>query len=822
VAVRVTFNYRPGLGRPLFRAARLVGSWDNQGGPAQAWTSVPMTAFVDDAGAPGFTAAVDFPPPSVGQRYDWGVFITRTDGSEVWGIADEVAGDSQRRTLSFVLDRAGSTEEHFLTYLRRLGANKIQVPGMREPGIRFAVWAPNARAVELVFGDLGSGYIADSDSPSAHGAGATSLPGQFPLRRTGSAGIWSIDSGSHPALGTFAARDHNTAYMFRVTRDDGSLAYRTDLYSRCQIGSGKVDPRGRAFHGSREELDGTKSCSVVVDPDRVMRDFNEPFPQKSWVSDDEFWASEFTPGRPVPTSVEDLVIYELHVPGLGHGHDGPGTLADAIAHLDHLVELGVTAVELLPMAEYEGWASWGYGTSHYFAIEYVSGGRDHFKHFVRACHQRGLAVILDVVYNHYTPDADRAEWQYDSVHPTRNSYYWYEGRPEDYPAFQNAVPPERALDGGYVDNMSTGWAPRYSEEQVRQLFIGSAAALLHEFHVDGFRVDQTTSIHAYANLHADGRPANAARMAGAAFLRAWTRTLRLIKPSVFLMAEDHSEWSSVVQPTEVGGLGFDATWYASFYHHLVGDTGRGPESANLLREVARADQRPLALDLFADTLAHTSRTTVVYHESHDEAGNSSGHGWTSGRTIDVAVGGAPLIGATRRYAEARCRVAATLNLLSAGVPMFFMGEEVGFREPYRYNDFLAHREDFAEARANGGQRMFAYYKDLLGTRARQEALRGGGIEVVYAHSVDRVLAFRRWRNGSECLLVASLRDQPFESGYEIASARLPDRRWREILNSDAAAYGGDNVGNLQAEVPSSAHLMRLRLPASGVLVFAAV
>ena len=116
---------------------------------------------------------------------------------------------------------------------------------------------------------------------------------------------------------------------------------------------------------------------------------------------EEFWATEFTLGRPVPSRVEDLVIYELHVGSLGFGKTGPGDLSDAMALLDHLVDLGVNAVELLPMAEFSGNVGWGYGDSHHLCIESSAGGRDKYRHFVRECHRRGIAVIQDVVYNHY-------------------------------------------------------------------------------------------------------------------------------------------------------------------------------------------------------------------------------------------------------------------------------------------------------------------------------------------------------------------------------------------------------------------------------------
>jgi 1,4-alpha-glucan branching enzyme len=130
------------------------------------------------------------------------------------------------------------------------------------------------------------------------------------------------------------------------------------------------------------------------------------------------------------------------------------SIEDAISLLDHLTALGVNAVELLPMSEFSG-TGWGYGDSHHFVIESSAGGRDQYKHFVRACHRRGIAVIQDVVYNHFDSDADRAEWAYDSDAPERNFYYWYEGTRADYPS----------ADGGYLDNGSSGFTPRFWEEK---------------------------------------------------------------------------------------------------------------------------------------------------------------------------------------------------------------------------------------------------------------------------------------------------------------------------------------------------------------------
>jgi 1,4-alpha-glucan branching enzyme len=271
-------------------------------------------------------------------------------------------------------------------------------------------------------------------------------------------------------------------------------------------------------------LDGSVSCSVVKDPDEVCRLFEEDvYPEQHWQTAEDFWATGASPATSIPNRVEDLVIYELHIGALGFGkaENEPGTLGDAIGFLDHLQELGVNAVELLPLAEFGGGGqNWGYATSHYFAIEYAGGGRDKYKHFIRECHRRGMAVILDVVFNHYSHNAERAEWMYDSNQHQSNIYYWYEGHPDDYADFNGHVAPERRGQGGYVDNLSTGWAPRYWEPMVRRMFVSSLITLVSEFKIDGFRFDQTTSIHAYNVLHANGAPVSGANAFGQKLLAA--------------------------------------------------------------------------------------------------------------------------------------------------------------------------------------------------------------------------------------------------------------------------------------------------------------
>jgi 1,4-alpha-glucan branching enzyme len=781
--VAVRFRYLTGLKRRIFRNARLTGSWDGAGRFSQVWSEAPMSPGTADDGCPCFTATVQLDEAELGTRFRWGVRLDGPGGANLWGIPTEVNDmRSAERLREFELTAAPESrrQDFYFTYARRLGARKVFSRAGAAPGLRFAVWAPNARAVEVVFGKPANGYIADD------GDGID--PARPVLALTKGAGdIWQS-----AVLADFAAFE-GVPFMYQIKSAQGETVYRTDIFSRNQIGRGGIDPGGQHFAGTPATLEGSKSCSLVQSVD----------------TEAEFWAHEFTPGVTVPSRIEDLIVYELHVNALGAGHAGPGTLQDAMDLLPYLADLGVNAVELLPLSEFSGAFGWGYGDSHHFTVESSAGGRDQYKLFVHECHRQGLAVIQDVCYNHYDFSAARAEWQYDSTAPEQNIYYWYEGRPADY----------RFAEGGYVDNGSTGFAPRYWEEVVRHVFVSSAAAFVEEFHVDGLRVDLTQAIHRDNVLHdPDHRRGLAnANLFGQKMLREWSRTLRLIKPSVMLIAEDHSGWDAVTQLPDVGGLGFGATWFASFYHNLVGDSDMAGGRARLIKTAGEGGDGPLDLEQFAGALVASQFNKVVYHESHDEAGNAGG----TARTIVTAVNGAPLVGSTRDVAEARCRVAFGLSLLSAGTPMFFMGEEVGARQPYRFNDFMSHREDLAGERVGSSARLFRFYQDLIRFSRRHPATRAQAIDVVHALGATRVIAFVRAAGSDRLLVVASLRNQPFLGGYVIQTdpSRLPDGAWREVFNSDADTYGGGNVGNFGADVPAAGGRFQARVPASGFVVF---
>ena len=808
----VNFTFHSGVKRQLFRNVRLSGSWDTAGRFSNQWTEVPMAASQDGTGCDTFSASVSFDTAQEGTTFQWGVVADIAGAPNTWVVVTEVPDEnSNQRYRSFALATGATQQDYWFVTARRFGAQMSLPHGSASPGIRFAVWAPHAKNVDVVFApfDLAigtpTGYIADD------GTGVDPAAAVVPLVSKGG-GIWESDFATTPALVNFG--DYlNRLYMYRITNEQGAPTYKVDIFSRNQVGRGGTNPGGTHYAGSYLDLDGIVSCSVVSDPDQVTSDFNDTgIKKEALIPAEEFWASEYTAGRLPPQSIENLVIYELHVGSLGFPSISGGTFADAMAFVDKLVDLGVNAVELLPVLEFDGDLQWGYGTSLFFCLQTSAGGANQLKHFVRACHQRGIAVILDVVYNHFaTTDNERSEWGYDSdpnVAPQNNVWYWYQGQPADYPG---------NINGGYLNNLSSGYTPRFSEEYVRQMFTSSAAAVLDDFHIDGLRVDLTDAIHQDNTLNANGASIGSANLYGIKFLRELARTVKIVNPAAFLIAEDHTGWSAMTQSPDHGGVGFDAVWYADFYHHLIGDGNYGDNYAKLLKIAGYGAAGPLNMDYFAGALLATQYNKITYHENHDEAGNDT----NTERTIVTAVNYAPLIGVKRKYAEGRSRFAFGLAALSAGTPMFLMGEEIGAAKYFRYNDFFLNKEDLIGERTGDGLFLFRFYQDLIRLVTAKPAARSRALDVIYWHNDNRVIAFTRIAATQQLLILASLNDNPFGQGYFIStdSWRLPAGGWRETFNSDAAIYGGDNEGNSSATLQVNDGQINAVIPAHGFVVF---
>ena len=160
-----------------------------------------------------------------------------------------------------------------------------------------------------------------------------------------------------------------------------------------------------------------------------------------------------------------------------------------------------------------------------------------------------------------------------------------------------------------------------------------------------------------------------------------------------------------------------------------------------------------------------------------------------------------------------------MSLLSAGTPMFLMGEEVGAQKAYTYDRFNENKEDLLGLRRGPGMLLFRFHQDLIRMRLTQPSLRSRDLDVIHVNDVGRVIAFRRWDESGEHLVVGSLATTPYNApDYRISHPSLGGTEWREALNSDARCYGGDDVGNHGRTIAASGDTVSVVVPASGVVV----
>ncbi|GAA4235532.1 malto-oligosyltrehalose trehalohydrolase [Actinomadura meridiana] len=374
------------------------------------------------------------------------------------------------------------------------------------------------------------------------------------------------------------------------------------------------------------------------------------------------WTDQHWHGRPLPGSV----LYELHV-----GTFTPeGTFDAAVERLDHLAALGVDAVELLPVAAFPGSRGWGYDGVHLWAPYEPYGGPDGLKRFVDAAHARGLAVVLDVVYNHLGPDGNRL-----------GSYG---------PYFTSAY----ATPWGDTVNFD-----QEGSDEVRAFVVDNALMWLRDYHVDGLRLDAVHAITDHGAVHILEELARAVAGLSAHLGR-----------ELFLIAESDLNDPRLVTSREAGGYGLDAQWSDDFHHALHAaltgerqgyycDFGSLETLKKALTNVfvhdgtmskyrGRHHGRPV------DVRRTPAHRFLGFLQNHDQVGNRA-----SGDRIGAVLKASGI-------APSMLRVGAALLLLAPFTPMLFMGEEWGASTPWCY--FTDHQDpDLARAVSEGRRREFA-------------------------------------------------------------------------------------------------------------------
>lgn len=359
--------------------------------------------------------------------------------------------------------------------------------------------------------------------------------------------------------------------------------------------------------------------------------------------------------------LSSAIIYEAHI-----GTFTPeGTFRAAIERLDYLKQLGVTHLELMPIAEFPGDWGWGYDGVDLFAPHHAYGGPEGLKSLVNACHARGLAVLLDVVYNHLGPSGN------------------YPGKFGPY----------------FTGRYSTPWGPAVNLDgpgstEVRRFLCDNALMWLRDYHFDGLRLDAVHAIFDSSAVH---------------FLEQLTSEVKMLEAhlgrTLAIIAESDLNDPRIVTPREAGGYGCDAQWSDDFHHALhallTGERNGYYADFGSLADLAKALGNAFVYDGRESAFRGrrhgrkprglAGHRFLAYMQTHDQVGNRA-KGERSSQLLSLS----------------RLKIAAAVVLCSPFIPMLFQGEEFGASTPFQY--FTNHRDlEVAHAVSRGRREEFVAF-----------------------------------------------------------------------------------------------------------------
>jgi len=513
--------------------------------------------------------------------------------------------------------------------------------------------------------------------------------GETALVEEGSSGVWSADV---PA----ALAGHEYKYYINGSK-------------------WKKDPRGR-------QVVHSLGNTIVYDPSAF-----------DWMGDTRLSVDKYS-----------TVIYEMHVGAFydsSPGNDFPGSFADAINKLDHLQELGINAVELMPIWEYPGNFSWGYNPTDPYAVEgqYGYGGPDGLKAFVKAAHARGIRVFMDVVHNHYG-QTDNNE---DEL-----ALYNFEG---------GGGPGIYFYSGSYPGICCTPWGPRpdYFSEGVRSYIIDNFRMWMDECHVDGFRWDAVGAMRHYD-------PGYVSILEADSLIHYINyTTIHADHPGAFSIAED-----------DPSGMDFDSVWNHGF-------------ASTLIDQVTKTTDADRDMDALGGAMSTSSIFNVLFVETHDLVGALNG---ASNQRLPVRIdGGTP----DSYWARKRSMLAAAVLMTTPGVPMLFMGQEM--LEDAQFDDH--NQLDWSHATSYPG--VLRFFKDMIHLRRNLDdvsrGLTGGNLtmRVLRNDAPWKLLAFYRWGAGTDDQVMVVMNFTANNIPSYWISGWPADGDWYVNLNSDWTTYGSD-------------------------------
>lgn len=552
-------------------------------------------------------------------------------------------------------------------------------------GVTFRVWAPDATSV-YVPGQFNS--WSTTANPLAH-----------ELTNGVWQGVWSVDVPTASA-----------GQQYKYNLNYGT----TNLW--------KHDPRSRlvTYSGS-----ASGANDIIYDPSA----FN-------W-SGDNFTAP----------ALSNLVIYELHM-GTFPTTNVPSRFIAATNNLPYLKQIGFTAVEVMPIAEFPGDSGWGYNPAQPYAVENIGyGGPDGLKTFVKAAHAIGLAVFIDVVHNHYGP-SDLDLWDFDGWSGGGNGggIYFYQ------------------QDG--LCCTPYGSRPNYSTQQVRDYIQQNFQMLLDEGHVDGFRWDT---------------PGLMMNASGYGFVNDAATLIQTITGMV------HSNYPGKIDIAEdVVGYGFDSTWDLDFHSYITPQLTTSTDSNRDMTAISYAVTNNTLVNITAGL------NRVAFLESHDIVGDLNG-GVRLPTSIDPET-------PNSYYARKRSTLGAAITFTSPGVPMIFQGQEM--LETNAFDSSLL--VDWSKT--NTYSKIVRFYHDLIRLRRNLDGdtpgLQGDKCVMLQVDNSNKLVAYRRWQSGTtnqDVVVIANFANVTWNN-YNLPFPEAGN--WYVHLNSDSTNYGSD-YGNSGSTVVSA-------------------
>ena len=446
----------------------------------------------------------------------------------------------------------------------------------------------------------------------------------------------------------------------------------------------------------------------------------------------------------------EMVIYELHIGSFNKVAGTVGDFQDAIGKLDYLAGLGINAIEVMPAFDFDTQTSMGYNTALPFAMDNAYGTLQTLKSFIKAAHARKIAVILDVVYNHFGPEGlDEGLGRIDG--------WWVDDKEGVY--FYPDIRAYTAYGAG---------RPDFGRPEVRGYIHDHAMTCLKDFHADGLRLDSTINIRRAVGAWGD----NGDLPDGWTLLRWIGEEKRNAQPWKLLIAEDLQNDASLTRDALFGGMGLDAQWDGWFLGHVRDTITATNDGARSAAQVAEAvgksynDAGPFQ--------------RVVYIESHDQA--------DARRLPDLLQPG----DAEGWYARKLSTLGAALMFTSPGIPMIFMGQEFLEWRPWSDGQDVTPL-DWTRVTSCGG--VVALYTRLIALRRNGDGntrgLLGGNTNIFHVNPDAGILAYHRWDQGGpgdDVVVVVNLKNQRLDS-YNIGFPRAGD--WYVRFNSDWTGFWGD-------------------------------